>query len=329
MAYLIFDCNYILHKNVGSLHKLNRLYGELWASLDNNIAKYTSMSKWDNIFLVSDSRKKSWRKDYLDEYKGKRKPMEGVDMEWVYEQYGLWKDEKKEKYNVIERSRVEGDDWIASITRKANKDGQSVVIISSDGDMPQLLGYKINGEKSWINIQINDHYGHEIVYIPEGWELWLKEYDSNRSSDIFNLDNGYEWMNFFKRITDHWQCDVINPTERLFVKLVEGDKGDNIKSIYETLTKTGKIQGIGKSGAKKIWNFYKSNYKDYFKTTDATLADDIINCIEHVKNVKMSDERKDIVRKNLHRNIGLIELHYRHLPEWVLDEIVDELNEKV
>jgi len=329
MAYLIFDSNYILMKNVGSLYKMNRLYGDLWTSLDNNIAKYISMSKWDNIFLVSDSRKKSWRKDFLDEYKGKRKPLDGVDMEWVYEQYSLWKEEKKEKYNVIERNRIEGDDWIASITRKANKDGHSVVIISSDSDMPQLLGYKINGDKSWINIQINDHYGKETVYLPLGWQLWLKEYDANRSSDVFNLDNGFEWMNFFKRITDQWQYEEINPMERLFVKLVEGDKSDNINSIYETLTKTGKVQGIGKAGAKKIWDFYKTNYKDYFKTSDETLADDIINSIENVKNIQMTDERKKIVRSNLKRNIGLIELHYKHLPEWVLNEIVDELQEKV
>jgi 5'-3' exonuclease len=329
MANLIFDGNYILHKNVGSLHKMNRLYGDLWTCLDNNISKYVSMSKWDNIFIVSDSRKKSWRKDQLDAYKGKRKPLDGVDMAWVYEQYALWKAEKSEKYNVIERDRVEGDDWIASIILKSNKMGQSNVVISSDGDMPQLLGYKLNGDKSWINIQINDHSGKENVYVPIGWELWAKEFENNRSNDIFNLDNSGEWLNFFNRVTKQWQYTEINPMERLFVKLVEGDKSDNINSIYESLTKTGKIQGIGKAGAKKIWDFYKDNYKDYFSTKDNALPDEMINCIERVKGIIMSDERKDVVRTNLKRNIKLIELHYRHFPDWIVEQIIDELNEKV
>jgi len=329
MANLIFDGNYILHKNVASLHKMNRLYGDFWASLDNNITKYVAMSKWDNVFIVSDSRKPSWRKEQLEQYKGKRKPLEGVDMKWVYEQYALWKKEKKEKYNVIEKESIEGDDWISAIMRKSNRSGHSNVVISSDGDMPQLLGYKINGDKSWINIQINDHSGQENVYLPLGWELWLKEFDENRSSDVFNLDNGFEWMNFFKRITGQWQYTEINPMERLFVKLVEGDKSDNINSIYEKITSTGKVQGIGKAGAQKIWNFYKENYKDYFSTNDVNLPDNIINCIERIKNVVMSDERKEVVKNNLKRNIRLIELHYRHLPDWVVEEIVDELNEKV
>lgn len=329
MANLIFDGNYILHKNVGTLHKMNRLYGDLWTCLDNNISKYVSMSKWDNIYIVSDSRKKSWRKDQLDEYKGKRKPLDGVDMVWVYEQYGLWKEEKKLKYELFEKDRIEGDDWIASIILKSNKMGQSNVVISSDGDMPQLLGYKVDGDKSWINIQINDHSGKEMVYVPLGWELWLNEYENNRSNDIFNLDNGYEWLNFFKRVTGQWQYEEINPMQKLFVKLVEGDKSDNINSVYESLTTTGKIQGIGKAGALKIWNFYKENYKDYFSTKDANLPEEIINCIERVKNVTMTDERKNIVRKNIKRNIGLIELHYRHFPDWVVDGIIEELNEKV
>lgn len=326
---LICDMNYLLHKNVASLHKMNRLYGDLWVSLDNNIAKYTSMCKWDNIFIVSDSRKPSWRKEQLIDYKGKRKPLDGVDMKWVYEQYSLWKEETKKKYNIFEANSIEGDDWIAAIVHKENKLGQSNVIISSDGDMPQLLGYKIDGDKSWINMQINDHTGHEKIYLPEGWQLWAKEFEENRSSDVFNLDNSFEWINFFNKITKQWQCEEINPQQRLFEKIVKGDTSDNIKSVYEKLTTTGKVQGIGKAGATKIWNFYKDNYKDYFKTTDKTFVTDIINCIERINDIEMSDERRETVIDNIKRNIRLTELHYRHFPEWVTDEIITQLDEKL
>src|SRR3546814_9361325 len=50
-----------------------------------------------------------------------------------------------------------------------------------------------------IYMQINDINGKETVYLPIGWELWVKSYDDNRSNDVFNLDNGYAWLNFFNR----------------------------------------------------------------------------------------------------------------------------------
>lgn len=329
MANLLFDTNYILYKNVFTLHKMNRLFGFFHESLDNNIAKYVAMNKWDNVYLVSDSNKKSWRKDFLDNYKGTRTKMEGIDWDWVFTEFVAWKEKMKEKYPILQKDRVEGDDWIASIVLKTNKMGQSNVIITSDEDMPQLLDYKIDGEKSFINMQIIDHTGQEKVYLPEGWQLWLKEFDDNRSTDIFNLDNGYEWISFFNRVTSQWQYQEINPKQRLFTKIVMGDKSDNIRSIYEKLTTTGKIQGIGKAGAEKIWNFYKDNYKDYFNTKDKNFIPDVINCIERVNDIKLTDEKRAIVYDNMQRNIKLIELHYRHFPDWVVEDIIEVLNEKI
>src|SRR3546814_4583033 len=94
-----------------------------------------------------------------------------------------------------------------------------------------------------IYMQINDINGKETVYLPIGWELWVKSYDDNRSNDVFNLDNGYAWLNFFNRTVKQWQNEEINPKELLFVKLVKGDKSDNILSVYQKLTKNGKLQG--------------------------------------------------------------------------------------
>lgn len=328
-AQLLLDCNYILYKNIFTLHKMNRLYGDFHTAMNNNIAKYVSMNKWENVFLVSDSNKKSWRKKYLDTYKGTRKKAEDIDFVWVFEQYDIWKDEMKKKYNVVQGDHIEGDDWIAAIVHKSNKSGISNVIITSDEDMPQLLGYKINDDKSWINMQIIDTTGKEKIYLPIGWQLWITEYDDNRSSDPFNLDGGHEWLTFFNKITTQWHYEEINPMHRLFVKIIQGDKSDNINSIYERLTKTGKMMGIGKAGAETFWNFYKDNYKDYFSTKDPSFVPDIINCIERIYGVSLDDERVEIITTCIKCNIKLIELHYRHFPDWVVEQIIDELNEKI
>lgn len=326
MTQILFDCNYLLYKNVFTLYKMNRLYSDLWVALDNNINKYISMNKWDNVYIISDSNKKSWRQQELSQYKGHRNRLEDIDWDWVFEQYNLWKTEISKKYNILQYDAIEGDDWIASLVLKGNKLNYSNVIITSDEDMPQLLNYKLNGKDSYINIQIIDHTGNEKVYLPIGWELYLKEINENQNDDIFNLDNSNEWRTFINKIINQWQYVEINPYQRLFVKIIQGDKSDNIKSIYEKLTTTGKVQGIGKAGAEKIWQFYKDNYKDYFNTKEKTFIDDLVNCIESVYKIELSITKKEQVKNNIIQNIKLIELHYRHFPDWVVEKIVDKLS---
>lgn len=329
MNNIIFDGNYLLYKNVFTLNKMNRLYGDLWTALDNNISKYMSMCKWSNVFIVADSNKTSWRKAELDQYKAQRSRLEDVDWTWVFEQFNLWKESVGQKYKTVETDHIEGDDWITSIVLKTNKMGHSNLVISSDKDLLQLLNYKVDGEKSWINMQINDINGKETVFLPIGWELWLKEYDEHQNTDIFNLDNSYEWLNFFNRTIKHWQYEEINPKELLFMKLVKGDKSDNILSVYQKLTTTGKLQGIGDAGAKKVWEFYRDNYKDYFNTSSTDFVGEVVNCIERVNNVTFDDQRRANVEDNIRRNIKLIELHYKHFPDWVVENIVAELDEKI
>lgn len=326
MNNIVFDGNYILYKNVYTLHKMNRLYGDLWTALDNNIAKYTSMNKWEKVVVVSDSNKKSWRSKFLDKYKTHRSKIEDIDWDWVFKTYNDWK-EQSDNFIVLEQDHIEGDDWIATFVQMQNKLGKSNVIISSDQDLLQLSNYKIDKDKSWINIQIVDTLGKELIYISEGWQLWENEFENNRNTDVFNLDNSYDAIQFFSRILKNWQYLEINPHEELFKKLVMGDKSDNIQSIYQKLTTTGKIQNIGKAGAQKIWNFYKENYDIHYNTKNEEFIENVINCLESVNNIDLTNDNKSIVETNINRNIKLIELHYRHFPEWVIEEIVDVLKE--
>lgn len=326
---LNFDGNYLLHKNVFTLHKINTLYGDLYNALTNNIEKYIAMHSWDNIFIISDSKKKSWRKQTLDTYKATRVKPEDIDWDFVFETYETWKKDMSEKYNVLEADHIEGDDWITSIVRKTNIKGYSNVVISSDCDMNQLLGYRLHssGKTPFINMQINDHTGKEKIFLPEGWELYKAEIGENINDDVFALDNSASWADFFVRLTDNWTVEEVNPTEVLFVKLVSGDKSDNIKSIYQTVVKSGKIQEIGEAGALKIWNFYKDNYGLNVDTKSEELRGDIVNCLERVKKLDLTEQRRSDVVEKINRNISIIELHHRHFPEWVSEAIIDKLSE--
>lgn len=325
---LIFDTNYILHKNVQVLHSMGALYGDFHTMLNNNINRFVSMNTWDNVYIVSDSKKKSWRqKDLDDDYKGTRTKNQDIDWKWVYNEYDEFKNDMKDKYHVLQKDHIEGDDWITALILKTNSLGQSNVVISSDQDLLQLLKYSIEPGKTYINIQIDDKLNKERVFLPEGWNIWLKEFSNNRGGDVFNLDNSYDDVNFFNTVVQKFNNVEVNRYEQLLKKFVQGDKGDNVPCPYKTLTKTGKERGIGKVGADKIWKHYSENYEYFFDTDDESFPVNLTKSIEKVNKVKLSKSKFDTVVENINSNIKLMELHYKNYPEWVLDEIIDSLNE--
>ena len=327
---IIFDTNFLLHKNVQWLHKINRLYGDLYLALETNVERLVALNKWDNVFIVSDSKKKSWRQQDLDdEYKGTRTKNQDIDWKFVYETYNDFKNEIGQKYTVLERDHIEGDDWITALVYKYNKKGIGNFIVSSDQDLLQLLHFKLNKDKSYINIQSNDKISNEKIFVPVGYELWMDEYSKNRNSDVFNLDNSYYDLNFFQSCLNKFEIIEVDNNESLFKKLVMGDKGDNVPCPYKTLTKTGKERGIGKAGADKIWNHFSENYDVIFDTGSDEFTEAIVESIQAVNKVDLSESRFNQVKNNIKSNIKLMELHYKHYPEWVLNEIIDEMNEKI
>ena len=74
---LICDGNYFLYRAVFILHRLKTLYGDLETLLLNDYNNMTNAYPFNVIYFVSDS-KKSWRKAYYPEYKGKRKKEETI-----------------------------------------------------------------------------------------------------------------------------------------------------------------------------------------------------------------------------------------------------------
>lgn len=323
---LIFDGNFILHKNVQILHKMNRLYGDFHTMMHNNINKYINANSWDKIIFVSDSKKKSWRQtDVDDQYKEHRVKNVDIDWKWVYTEYNQFKEDISTDYIVVEKDHIEGDDWITAILLKANKIGESNVVISSDKDLNQLVKYNL-GNKRFINVQIDDKSNRERIYIPEGWELWLNDQD-NRTDDIFNLSNVHHDVEWFKKTIHNFEYIEVNRYESLFKKLIMGDKGDNVPCPYKTLTSTGKERGIGESGANKIWKHYSENYEPYFDTEDNKFINEIVESIASVNSVNL-DSRSKQISNQLKDNLSLMELHYRHYPDWVLNTIITELKDK-
>ena len=126
---LIIDGNYILSKNTFTLHKNNLLFGALHKSLENTINSYRKWYPFANVYLVSDSKEKSWRKQLTTTYKATRKKDSDIDWNFVYTAYGEFKDSMKGLVKVLEAPHVEGDDWISFLVTKANNEGRSTIIV--------------------------------------------------------------------------------------------------------------------------------------------------------------------------------------------------------
>ena len=113
MIDLIIDGNYILSKLVFTLHKNKILYGHLYKSIETAIDNYSKIHGFSNIYLVSDSREKSWRKTYYPDYKLKRKKNQEIDWDFCYKTYNEYKQNTNKRVKVLESSSIEGDDWIS------------------------------------------------------------------------------------------------------------------------------------------------------------------------------------------------------------------------
>ena len=122
---LVIDGNFILSKLVFTLHKHNLLFGGLHKALEVAVGNYRKWYPFTNIYLVSDSKEKSWRKEYVDNYKGTRKKDSDIDWNFVYTAYDEFKQSIKSQMTVLEAPKVEGDDWISYFASNGKSSGSN------------------------------------------------------------------------------------------------------------------------------------------------------------------------------------------------------------
>jgi 5'-3' exonuclease len=321
---LIIDGNYILSKLVFTLHKHNLLFGGLHKALEHNITGYKKWHPFSNVYLVSDSKEKSWRKKLVDDYKGTRKKDTDIDWNFVYTAYGEFKEEVKSIMNVLEAPHIEGDDWISFLTEKANLEGRSVVIVSNDYDIKQMVTYSL--EPLTINLMTNEMYNKEKLFIPQNYQIFLNKLAKLPNDDIFNLNDNTEFMGLLDRFINKYEIHEIDPMESLIIKIISGDASDNIGSVW-SVTKNGKKRGIGAKGAKGIYDDYIKEFGEP-SLVDPDLHENIADLICEKK--KLGKTQIQPIIGNIEQNVRLIDLRICNLPDEVVDRMTEvyELNKK-
>ena len=317
MVDLLIDGNYILSRMVFSLHKHNLLYGGLHKALENNITSYRKWYPFTNIYLVSDSKEKSWRKKITDDYKGTRKKDTDIDWNFVYTAYGEFKDSLK-NIKVLEAPHIEGDDWLSYLTEKANSEGRSVIIVSNDYDIKQIVNYSL--DPLTINLMTNEMYNKEKLFLPKNYQVFLNKLSKLPNDDIFNLNDNVEFIGLLDGFINKYEVHEIDPMESLIIKIISGDSSDNISSVW-SVTKNGKKRGIGQSGAKTIFDDYTREFGEP-NLQDPDLHENIADLICERK--KLSKSQISPIVGNIEQNVRLIDLRIGNLPI----EVVDIMNEK-
>lgn len=320
---LIIDGNYQLMKTIFPLHNSNTLYGELEANLNFSFDRQIALYPFNQVFFVSDG-KSSWRKAINADYKANRSKKEGIDWDFVFQCYTEFKEKISKRCTKLESDGLEGDDWIAAIVRASNAKGISCLILSTDRDYHQLLKWNI--DPNYINILYRDNLLQEKVWLPQGYSVFMNHLQKT-PVDLFALDWRQDFFALMRKF-GKYQMSEINPIESLFCKIVQGDKTDNISSLYSTTTKDGKIRGIGEAGALKIWKNYIQNADDHHVDYENLELRELI--IDLVIEYKKAENNKAIRAKifdNLQKNIKMIRLEERYMPveyQRILKENVEQ-----
>lgn len=261
----------------------------------------------DNIVMVGDGG--SWRKQlHVPEslnaiYKGNRETDSKVDWKYVWNSLNSLFDTAKELgVTVTQYNNVEGDDWIWYWSRKLNNEGSSCIIWSSDNDLKQLVQKENNAFTAWYN----DRNG---LFLPDSLNDELDDIDFFMKLEYNSpiLDN----LKLKSKSTNY-----INPDDIIMQKIICGDAGDNIKSVFR-YTKNNRVYRV----TEKIWEGIKSelNISDFndFRNRTNYIVSSICN---HSKFMQYNPNKEHIAEM-IDYNIKLVWLNEVVIPETVIESM--------
>lgn len=263
----------------------------------------------DNIIMVSDGG--SWRKQIpipksLEDtvYKGNRSQDHKIDWNYIYKALNQLTDHTKNIGITTSNSiNIEGDDWIWYWSRRLNSEGVHCVIWSSDNDLKQLTQVEDNGS---FTVWYNDRNG-----------LWLPEALNNE----INTDD--DMMNFFMKPERYSsvlealkngskEVHYINPEAIALSKIICGDSGDNIKSVFRYV-KNGRTYRVTEKEWDKLAKLYNINTVDDLHSKMNQMANAI--CI--LEKYKDANPIKEDIIEMIQYNTKLVYLNESVIPETI------------
>lgn len=266
----------------------------------------------------------SWRKDVIKKidclsglgYKEGRKKKEDFDWDGIHRTMQEVLSVLREKgYNILSIPHAEADDMMAFLadTLINKTDCNSLVIVSADEDLRQLVRYKpetgqcvmavnpVSSQEKDINRR-----GKRTIYICEEQNEASKETGSFFS---VGLSTNMRQLVYIRNCmsSNKYNLDVINPHDILINKLLCGDDGDSIPALYEFYTKTGRVKRI------------TAKPKEYIvEALNVKKAEDIYNNVDLLPKVIGESLKTEILynlKERLQVQRELVELDTNNFPE--------------
>jgi 5'-3' exonuclease len=335
MLYVLVDANNFFIKNLfaykSGMRKSEKLFEkegqiiEYSHVLSNSI--FSLLEKFEGrVGFVLCFDNKTWRKSYYSLYKAHREYDDSINWDAYFKFVEDYCD-KVSSIHKINISKIEGgeaDDLLYLWSKKLNNSGYDCVVVSEDKDLLQLVR---NTKKNNFTIVYNNSYKNPKVY---------KHPDTNLKEDgieftIFNasdaLINSRTLIKWILQESD--SIEEVNIENYLLKKILIGDDGDNVPSIWTWELKNGNKKRVTPSVADKIIKNYLSinenpiyyllNDFEFFKTS-------LAESIKFILGIKLDIEA---LRENIERNCNLMCLHHNFMPKNILKEFQEKYDESV
>ena len=287
-------------------------------------------SNYNSIVFCKDYH--SWRKKLLPSYKVNRIPTVDVNWDVLYNLMDEFMDDISQK-GVICSSiyNAEADDLIYLWKKYFKKNNESSIILTADSDLSQLVEFN----NDTFHLIYNNNSNSQTITVPDGFISFVNQ-QKEGEIDIFNMDvsvmDGTNSIQFLKRILSEFKINEVNPEKILFEKILQGDKGDNVMSVYSWQKKV-RVSRITPSYMEHFYNALNENNIeisiDNFKLDEdirEILRVALENAINPKKPILVPVDKKTF-HENYIMNTNLIQLSYKNIPKEIREKFRENLSE--
>ena len=276
-----------------------------------------------HIVFVKDSR--SWRKNLKierAEYKGDRKQAEKVN--WgnffdLMDEFGKFLESNNFIYSTAKDA--EGDDLLWFWNKKLREEGHNVVIYSGDKDSHQLVDTNDTWTVCW-----NANSKNNKIFCSQDWRE--KYLDKEEEMSIFDMDlSGSGEKEKMLKLIESCSLEPVDTEALTFQKILTGDKGDSVPSVFSYEKTPDKIYKVTEKKAESIYDNYKKSgwgnkaLKDIWQNDE--FKDWIAGYVLRAMSYTDNKENRMIVVKNYHENAQLVWLSDQVIPK----EVIASMNE--
>lgn len=338
MNNIIFDGNYLFYKTLFVLGGYGKgkdskildtkdeqevFIRKIATDMSHAIRQFGSP---DRIIFTIDS--KSWRKEIdIEEnegYKSNRVKSENINWDNFYACMNEFAKIIEKQGIIVSRiDRAEGDDLMYLWSKYLLIKGENSIIVTGDKDSHQLIRLR---ENNFVVIY-NPNSKARKLYADRGFKEWLTKEDINlfdassfmgRSKDL--IHNALEKIDM----------EEISPVSSIVHKVIMGDGGDAVPGIFswKTKSKTGeeKWNRLTEARTNKILEKIREKHPTFNLFEFPELAEDFADAI---KDTLKQDVDPEILRKKLERNIKLVVLNHKVIPQDIIDNFIIHYKENV